>query len=80
MSNLDKEYQFFKENRGKFLTEYRNKFLVIKDQKIIGVYDTESEAYQKTIEKNKLGTFLLQQCVEEENEQKAIFHTRVIFA
>lgn len=80
MNKLDIEYQYFRDNRQKLLTQYKNKFIVIKDKKVVGAYITEQEAYEESVKKFELGTFLLQQCIEEEKEQKAIFHSRVVFA
>lgn len=80
MDTLDKEYQYFKDNRQELLKKHKNKFLVIQNEKIVGSYNTELEAYQESVKKFELGTFLLQQCVEEKSEEKAIFHTRVIFS
>lgn len=79
MTELNKEYEFYKQHRNELLESHRGKFLIIKDQKLVGVYETEAEAYQAAIKKYELGTFLLQECLEETNEQKAIFHTQVIF-
>ena len=42
---LDKEFQYYLANQGEFVKEYKGKYLVIKDEKVIGSYDSESEAY-----------------------------------
>ncbi len=79
MSNLDQEYQYYKSNQKEFLGKYTNKILVIKNQEIVGVYDTEAEAYSEAINKYELGTFLIQKCVpDKENTQT--FHSRVNFS
>lgn len=80
MDKLDKEYQYFRVNRNELLKQYKDKFIVIKDQKVVGSYSTEQEAYEDSVQKFELGTFLLQKCVVEDEEQKAVFHSRVLFA
>ena len=79
MSKLDKEYQYFEENRDFLLKWHRGKFIVIKKDKIIGSYDSEAQAYADTIKKHKLGTFLIQLCLSDKEIPPQVFHSRVIF-
>jgi hypothetical protein len=76
---LDKEYKYYLSNQKALLKEYKGKVLVIKDEKITGVYDSEAEAYQDSILKYELGTFLIQKCVPED-ETIQTFHSNVIFS
>ena len=76
---LDKEYKYYKENQKNFLGKYRDKVLVIIGENIIDVYDDEVSAYKEAVEKYKLGTFLIQKCIPEE-ETIQTFHSNVIFA
>lgn len=76
---LDSEYKFYKDNQEKFLKEYKDKVIVIIGQKVVGVYDDETSAYNDSVSKYKLGTFLIQKCVPEE-ESIQTFHSRVIFS
>jgi len=76
---LDKEYQFFEKNRKNLIKQYPDKFVIVKNQKIAGVYNTEESAYQHAIKSHKLGTFLIQQCIKEKEEKIAVFNSRVIF-
>jgi hypothetical protein len=59
---LSKEFQYYKENQAELVKKYHGKFIVIKDNQVIGVYDEELEAITKTVEKTELGTFLVQKC------------------
>lgn len=79
MSSLDKEYQYFAENRATLLKQYRSKFIVIKGNKIIGSYDSEAQAYADTIKNHKLGSFLIQLCLPDKELPPQVFHSRVIF-
>lgn len=76
---IDKEYQYYKKNQKAFLKKYKGKILVIKDQKITGVFDDEVSAYNDSVSKYKLGTFLIQKCIPE-NETIQTFHSRVVFS
>lgn len=78
MNNLDKNYQYFVDNLENLIKEYKGKFLVIHNQKIVGVYDNELEAYNDSSKKYGLGEFIIQKCVKEE-DQTAVFHSRVVF-
>lgn len=79
-NKLEKEFKFYLNHQEEFVKEYKGKFLVIKDQKIIGIYDTEKDAYTESSTKYELGTFLIQHCLPGDNSYKQTFHSRVMFA
>ena len=76
---LEKEYQYFKENQDDIIEKYPNKFIVIKDENIIGIYASQKEALTETLRKHKLGTFLLQFVSPDKNDYTQKFHSRVMF-
>lgn len=76
-SNLQKQLEYFKSHQDEFVRKYEGKFLVIKDQAVQGVYDTEMEAYTDAKEKFELGTFLIQQCLPGQESYTQTFHSRV---
>ena len=78
MNKLDKEYKYYKENQKGLLKQYSGGVLVIKDEGVVGVYDDETSAYNDSVSKYKLGTFLIQKCVPEEEETIQSFHSRVV--
>lgn len=75
-NNLDKNYEYFIKNKEELCSKYLNKFLIIKDENVIGAYDTFDEALvnAKNIE---AGTYIIQKC--EKDEEIQIFHTRIRF-
>lgn len=75
---LQKEFQFYLANQEELLKKYKGKFIVIKDEQILGVYDSETEAYQKSREVHELGTFLIQLCLPGDEGYKKVFHSRVV--
>lgn len=75
--NLELEYKYYRENLDNLLEKYNNKFIVIKGQSIIGFYDSMDEAISETIKEHKLGTFIVQHCISNVEEQS--FFSRVSF-
>lgn len=74
---LEKEFDYYLKNQKELVKKYEGKFLVIKEQDIIGAYDSEIEAYSEAQKKEKLGTFLIQRCVPGEDSYTQTFHSRV---
>lgn len=69
---LEKEYRFFQENLENLVLRYENKFIIIKDSSIEGVFDSYNEALAFALKKFKIGSFLIQECIKE-NESIAHF-------
>lgn len=74
---LEKEFEYFKKHQVELVKQYEGKFIVIKNEKVIGVYETEIEAYQKTQETEELGTFLIQRCIPGKEVYTQTFHSRL---
>lgn len=66
---LDKEYSFYIKNRDKLLKKYLNKWIAIKDNKIIGCYNDLGDAVEITSINHKFGTFMVKQVLEKEPER-----------
>lgn len=75
---LEKEFEYYLENQNKLVLDYNGKFIVIKNQKVIGVYASHSEAYNETLKKETLGTFLIQHCLPGQDSHSQTFHSQVI--
>ena len=60
-----KDFEYFVANMLEFNKLYGQKFVAIKNQGILGVYDTFLEAVDTTMETEKLGTFLVQACFDD---------------
>ncbi len=76
---LQKQLDYFKSNQDKLVKKYEGKFLVIKDQEVLGAYDTETEAYAAAKKRFELGTFLIQQSLPGEESYTQTLHSRVVF-
>ncbi len=77
MSNLEKEFKYFIKHQTELVKKYRGKFVVIKDEKVIGAYDSEINAYTESQKKETLGTFLIQECKPGETSYSQTYHSRV---
>jgi hypothetical protein len=76
---LEKEFKYFKSHQDELVQKYNGRFLVIKDEAVIGDYATEAEAYSETKKQHELGTFLIQQCLPGKDAYTQTFHSRVVF-
>lgn len=75
--SLEKEFEWYLANQTELVKKYDGKFVVIKDSKVIGSFENEIEAIEKTAEDHDVGTFLVQQCTEGEEGYTQVFHSRV---
>jgi len=64
----DKNYIYFREHLEELIEQYSRKHVVIKNESVIGVYDTFKKAYDETTKTEELGSFIIQQCVTEDEE------------
>ncbi len=76
---LEKEFKYYKDHQDELVKKFNGKYLVIKDEQVIGVYDTDLEAYSNSKEKYELGTFLIQHCMLGKNSYTHTFHSRAAF-
>ena len=77
---LENDFKFYIEHQDELVKKYNGKYLVIKDQQIIGIFDTEIEAIKQTSKDHELGTFLVQKCEPGSESYTQTYHSRVIFA
>jgi hypothetical protein len=77
---LEKNYQYYIEHESELIKKYNGRYLAIKDCSIVGDYASELLAYNASIKKYELGTFLIQYCTSNKEQNNQLFHSRVIFA
>lgn len=77
VKSLEKEFKYYLDRQDEFIEKYSGKALVIKNQKVIGIYDSELEAIEETTKKHELGTFLVQLCSP--GAESCTYHSRVAF-
>ena len=76
---LEKEFNYFIDNQDKLVNLYNGKYLVIKGETVVGVFNTEIEAYLDAVNKFGLGNFLIQKCAPGKEAYTQTFHSRVAF-
>ena len=59
---LQQDFQYFISNQEELAKQHEGKILVIKDQKVIGVFNDILDAYFTTQQEHELGSFLIQPC------------------
>lgn len=77
---LKQEFQYYLDHQDELVKKHLNKFLIIKDQKVVAVYDTKQQAYDEGSAKYELGTFLIQHCLPGSLSHTQTFHSQVIFS
>ncbi|ABW00954.1 hypothetical protein [Caldivirga maquilingensis] len=64
-----KEYEAFKAKLPELLVKYRDKYVVIKDGEVQGIFESIEEAYKYALEKYGInGMFIIQKVKEERAE------------
>ena len=79
MSILKEEFEYYLAHQEELVKQYKGKFIVIKGKNVVGVFDTELDAYTNAVKKYELGTFLIQECQEGKENYTQTFRTRVVF-
>jgi Family of unknown function (DUF5678) len=74
---LEKEFHFYKEHQTELVEKYNGKFLAIVGEEVVGVYDTQMDAYTETKKQYQPGTFLIQECLPGKSSYTRTFHSRV---
>jgi hypothetical protein len=72
MDTQSKDFDYFLNNLESLYKQYGHKFVVVKNEGILGVYDTFETALYTTLKTEQLGTFLVQECFE--NKEKMMHH------
>jgi hypothetical protein len=74
---LEKEFKYYLEHQDDLVKKHDGKFVTIKGDKVLGVFDNELEAIEKTSKKEELGTFLVQKVSPGTENYTQTFHSRV---
>lgn len=60
MDNLMSEIVYYKANRAEFIQQYAGKHIAIKGMKIIGVFNTNTEAKEEMDKLHEKGTYIIE--------------------
>lgn len=78
MSNLNDDYQFFLDNKGKLLKDYEGKYLIISNKEVKDASINEEKAYTEAIKKYGIGNFIIQYCSANAGELVQTYQSRVL--
>ena len=79
-NTLEEEFKYYLDHQKELVEKYNGKFVVIKNHEVIGAFDSEIEAIDKTSKEHELGTFLVQKCEPGTESYTQTYHSRAIFA
>ena len=79
MSNtaLQTEFEYYLAHQDDLVEKYSGKFIVIKGGEVLGAYDDELTAINKTKQVHKPGTFLVQFVSPGDAAYTQVFHSQV---
>jgi len=72
---LEQEYEFYLENKKEIIKRHLDKVVVIRHNRIVGIYNSTDEALKESVKYYKIGTFLIHKVLLEEPVAK--FTSRV---
>lgn len=78
-SVLESEFKYYLANQNELVQQYNGKYIVIKNCTVIGSYDSDFEAVEKTSLNHEIGTFLVQKCEPGTESYTQTYHSRVAF-
>ena len=78
-SPLKPEFEYFLAHQDELVKKYNGRFVVIKDQTVIGDYSDQATAIAETRKQHELGTFLVQRAEPGTRAYSQTFRSRVSF-
>lgn len=76
---LHREFKYYESHKKELNEQYIGKFLGIIGEQVVGVFETELEAYEKLKKDYGAGKFLIQQSIPDSNHIQR-YHSRVAFS
>ena len=70
---LKKNYDYFNANLEQLLSQYKGRYIAIKEETVIGDYNSFEDAYNNLCEKEEIGTFIIQHCISEAEQYRMNF-------
>lgn len=60
IDTLHQEFEYYIQHQDDFVRQYNGKVVALKDQAVVGVYESEWEAVRETAKHHAPGTFVVQ--------------------
>jgi len=77
INEMSRNYTYYLDNYDYLVGQYDGKILVIKDMKIVGIYDDVRSAYVDSDKKYEDGTYIIQPCTHLRKGNIINYHTNV---
>jgi hypothetical protein len=77
--SIKKNFEYFTNNQNEIVENHLNEYVVIKNQKICGYYETEEKAFDSMIGE-ELETFIVQKCQSPGTDIANYYNNTVAFA
>ena len=74
---LEREYGYYLDHQEELIAKYLGKVIVIAEDSVDGVFESSQNAYTETIKTRPLGTFLIQEIVDDPAKLVKRFYSRV---
>ncbi|MBU0494384.1 MAG: hypothetical protein KKB13_21245 [Chloroflexi bacterium] len=74
---LEKEFDYYVEHQDELVKSYADKYIVLKNETVLGAYDSLQEAIRETTKTEELGTFLVQKVEPGKTNYTQVFHSRI---
>jgi hypothetical protein len=76
--SLEDEFSYYRANQDEFVARYDGKVIVLKDNQVIGCFETEMDAVIETRKTHERGTFLVQRVSQGEGAYTATYHSPMV--
>lgn len=73
-----RDFDFFIANYQELFKQYGHKFLAIKNEKVIGAYDSVPDAISKLSPTYKIGTYIIQECTGDDSAYRTTIMRLII--
>ena len=73
-----RDFDFFITNYQELFKQYGHKFLAIKNEKVIGAYDSVPDAISKLSPTYKIGTYIIQECTGDDSAYRTTIMRLII--
>ena len=75
---LEREFQYYLLHQDEMVEKYDGKYIAIKDDQVVGVYESDFTAVTEMQKDHELGTFLVQKVSAGDTNYAQTFHSGTV--
>lgn len=79
MYNMKEDYEWFEANRDSIISNHHGQVVVIQNKQVIG-YFQDAPAAVEGMKPQKIGTYIVQRCLTEQEDMSTYYTGRYAFA